>query len=105
MSRAAIAAIAALVLGSSPAHAGDPTLEFFTIETEHFVIHYYSRLETSARRLAAVAERAHKYLAPALDHEPEQKRLRNRDIQFGQMAARKTISKTCCGNNTGEHYM
>ncbi len=73
MRPASIVAFAALVQASSTAHAGDPTLEFFTIETEHFVIHYYSRLEVSARRLAMVAERAHKNLAPALDHEPAEK--------------------------------
>ena len=45
----------ALALWAGTAHAGDPTLSYFTIETDHFVIHYHSRLEASARRLAALA--------------------------------------------------
>ncbi len=65
----------ALALWAGTAHAGDPTLSYFTIETDHFVIHYHSRLEASARRVAAVAERAHKNLAPALDHLPAEKTL------------------------------
>jgi hypothetical protein len=50
----------AVVAATSVAEAGDPTLSFYTIETEHFVIHYYSRLESTARRLGVVAERAHR---------------------------------------------
>jgi len=73
--KAALAALAlaALTIVASTAQAGDPTLSFYTIETEHFVIHYFSRLETLARRLAQVAERAHRNLSPALDHAPAEK--------------------------------
>jgi len=46
-----------------------------TIETDHFVIHYYVPLDDVARRIAVVAERAHRTLAPALAHEPEAKTL------------------------------
>lgn len=63
----------AVAVSAGSAHAGDPTLAYFTIETDHFVIHYHSGLEASARRLAVVAERAHRNLAPALDHTPEEK--------------------------------
>ncbi len=69
------AAALLLFLSFGLAHAGDPTLSYFTIETDHFVINYYSGLETSARRLAVVAERAHRSLAPALDHLPNEKTL------------------------------
>jgi hypothetical protein len=61
------------LLRASIARAGDPTLRYSTIETDHFTIHYYTSLEASARRLAVVAERAHKNLSPALDHAPSTK--------------------------------
>jgi len=73
MSRAAVVAAAAVLAMTSAARAGDPLRRHFTIETEHFVIHYYDPLEDVARRVAAVAERSHKVLAPTLDHEPDEK--------------------------------
>lgn len=73
----AVAVAAAAVLGAGPrrAHAGDPTREHFTIETEHFVVHYATPLADVARRVAVLAERAHRNLAPALDHTPSEKTL------------------------------
>jgi WD40-like Beta Propeller Repeat len=73
----AVAAIAlALVLVQlDGAEAGDPTKVYRSIETEHFTIHYYEPLGDVARRLAVVAERAHRTLAPALGHEPDHKTL------------------------------
>lgn len=72
---AAIATIAALrVLASrGEAHAGDPTLEWYTLETDHFVIHYYTPNEDLGRRVAVIAERAHDNLAPALGKVPDEK--------------------------------
>ncbi|HEX7840123.1 MAG TPA: hypothetical protein VF469_21750 [Kofleriaceae bacterium] len=61
------------VLVVSRAWAGDPTRTYRTIETEHFVIHYYAPLDDVARRLGVVAERAHRTLSPALDHVPDTK--------------------------------
>ncbi|HEY0484080.1 MAG TPA: hypothetical protein VGD37_41460 [Kofleriaceae bacterium] len=58
---------------ATPVWAGDPTRIYKTIETEHFVVHYYEPLDDVARRLAVVAERAHRTLSPALDHVPDQK--------------------------------
>ena len=66
-------AIAALVAATSTAQAGDPLREHFTIETDHFVIHYYKPLEDVARRIAVVAEASHRTLVPALDHTPTEK--------------------------------
>jgi Tol biopolymer transport system component len=54
-------------------HAGDPKLVWKTIETEHFVIHYYEPLLDVARRVAASAERSHTVLVPVFDHEPGEK--------------------------------
>jgi len=59
----------------TPARAGDPTLEWRTVETAHFVIYYWAPLDEQARRLGVVAEHAHSLLAPALDHEPTEKTL------------------------------
>jgi hypothetical protein len=53
-----------------PAWAGDPELVFRTIETEHFRINYHEPLGPIAQKLAVVAERARKMLAPLLKHSP-----------------------------------
>jgi WD40-like Beta Propeller Repeat len=70
---AAVAIALAAVVASAPARAGDPERVWRTIETAHFVISYYAPLDDVAHRIAVVAERAHRNLAPALDHEPAQK--------------------------------
>jgi Tol biopolymer transport system component len=74
-SRRALAVIAAVmaVAMARDARAGDPDRVWWTIETEHFVIHYYDPLGELAQRLAVVAERAHDNLAPALGKEPTTK--------------------------------
>ncbi len=48
----------------------DPELEFFTLTTPHFYVHYYSGLEDLARRSAILAEEAHVTLVPLLDWVP-----------------------------------
>jgi hypothetical protein len=67
--------MAVMALRPAPARAGDPDRVWRTIESEHFVVHYYEPLADVARRVAVVAERAHRTLAPALGHEPEVKTL------------------------------
>ncbi len=69
--------LTALLASPSDARAGDSDLVWWTIETEHFVINYYSPNEDVARRVAVVAERAHRNLAPALRHTPRDKTLIN----------------------------
>src|SRR5690606_20698194 len=62
---------------------GDPKREFRTVESDHFVVHYWvlrgddaSRsLDDIARRVAVLAERAHRVLVPVLDHAPREKTL------------------------------
>ena len=77
--RAAAVLVAALVTcalvagGAGEAAAGDPTRVWRTIESDHFVINYYEPLGDVARRVAVVAERSHRVLAPALGHAPKQK--------------------------------
>ena len=66
--------VAGLVIGTrAEVRAGDFSLVWSTIETEHFAVHYYAPLDDVAQRVAVVAERSHRVLAPAMDHEPEEK--------------------------------
>jgi hypothetical protein len=58
----------------SPARAAsDPYLEWWTLETPHFRIHYYKGLETIANRVAAVAEGANSRLSAALGWQMSQR--------------------------------
>jgi len=61
-----------LAVSTAPrsAYAGDPSLRWRTIQTEHFRIHFYQGEELAARALAVRAERAHRILAPLLGHVP-----------------------------------
>jgi Tol biopolymer transport system component len=70
---AALALALVAALGSPHARAGDPTRVYRTIESDHFVITYYEPLGDVARRIAVVAERAHRTLSPALGHAPDTK--------------------------------
>ena len=65
---AALAVVVTLAAGR--AWAGDPDRVWKTIESEHFVVHYYEPLGDVAHRVAVVGERAHRLLAPALGHAP-----------------------------------
>lgn len=49
----------ALLCSTSPARAGDPYLEWWTITTPHFRVHYHGGLEPLAERTASVAETVH----------------------------------------------
>jgi hypothetical protein len=62
-----------LLFPLAPAHAGDSSLVWRTLETEHFVVYYYEPHDDLGRRVAVVAERAHRVLAPALGHSPSDK--------------------------------
>ena len=72
--RLAFFLLVAAVPGSVAGQAQrDPHLQWRTIRTEHFAIHYHEPLGMIARRVAAVAERAHAILAPALRRYPEER--------------------------------
>src|SRR5437867_2616477 len=66
----ALFACAAFFAAASPARAGDPHLDWRTLETEHFRIHFYQGEERAARALAVRAERAHRIMSPLLAHSP-----------------------------------
>lgn len=56
-----------------PASAGavdDPDLDFQTLETPHFYVHYYDEVEALAHRAARTAEEAHRLLVPLLGLDP-----------------------------------
>lgn len=72
MKRLATAVLVLMAL-TGTARAGDGSLTWWTLETEHFTVHYYDPHEDVARRVAVVAERAHRILAPALGHEPKER--------------------------------
>jgi hypothetical protein len=80
------AALFALLLTTRTADAGDPKRIFRTIESAHFIVHYWEpgdpappseptavQMGDVAHRLAVAAERAHSVLSPALDHQPATK--------------------------------
>lgn len=68
---AAIAAIAVTLFSDrADAQAADPLLDWRSVETPHFTVHYHEPLGLVARRVAAVAERAYANLSPLLDHAP-----------------------------------
>ncbi|MFO0680435.1 MAG: hypothetical protein U0234_00215 [Sandaracinus sp.] len=66
----ALVALACALPARGEAQLRDPTLEWRTIETEHFDIHYHDPLALVARRVAAVAERAHGTLRVVFGFEP-----------------------------------
>jgi len=68
----AIGFAVALLISLRPAYAGDPYLEWFTITTPHFRIHFHSGLERLAERTAGIAERAHRRISPQLGWQPTQ---------------------------------
>jgi hypothetical protein len=83
----AVAALAVAAALPRLASAGDPTRAYRTLETPHFIIYYWVNhdpdnpspgaqdMDAVARRVAVVAERAHRALVPALDHAPDAKTL------------------------------
>lgn len=70
---AASAAALAAMLAAGPAAAyGDPDLDWMTIETAHFRIHYDRLLEPVAARVASVAEGIHDRVAGSMGYRPTQ---------------------------------
>lgn len=66
----AASALALLTSASTAIADNDPYLNFWTIETPHFRIHYASNIEPIAERVADLAESIHQRLTPALGHTP-----------------------------------
>ncbi|MEZ4294119.1 MAG: BamA/TamA family outer membrane protein [Polyangiaceae bacterium] len=69
---AGLAALTATSLLPSQARAiNDPELAWYTLQTDHFNIHYPTGLEPIARRIAQVAEAAQTELQGPLGHTPD----------------------------------
>jgi hypothetical protein len=68
------ALLAACTFGSCvrEARAGDPRLEWYTIESRHFRVSFHGGLEPLAQRAAAIAERAYTVLGKQLDQTPSE---------------------------------
>ena len=67
----ALASVACVALAASSASAaGDPYLDWRTIETPHFRVHHPRGLEPIAEKVARVAEGVHRRLAPVLGTTP-----------------------------------
>lgn len=74
MKKLIAALLAALTFGAGvrEAEAGDPRLEWYTLETPHFRVSFHGGLEPLARRAAAMAERAYVVLGKNLDQTPSE---------------------------------
>ncbi|MEI9937166.1 MAG: hypothetical protein WDO69_08060 [Pseudomonadota bacterium] len=75
MMRARWFALACVIWGVSwegQAHAGDPYLEWYTVKTPHFRVHYHGGEEDIAQRTASSAESVYQRLVPQLGWAPKQ---------------------------------
>lgn len=54
------------------AQAGDPRLQWYTLETPHFRINFHTGLEPLARRAGAIAEKVYGSLGKQLDQRPSE---------------------------------
>ncbi len=50
-----------------------PELEWYTIETENFLVHYHNGTERTAREVATIAEYIHPTITSLYNHKPDQK--------------------------------
>ena len=64
-----------VVVADSPAQQEfyHPELEWKTIETEHFFVHYHEGAERTGRVVAAIAEEIYEPVTSLYDHKPDQK--------------------------------
>lgn len=69
---AAAALSAALAVAAKAAAYSDPDLDWRTIQTAHFRVHYDRPLEPIASRIASVAEIVHQRVATSLGYKPTQ---------------------------------
>jgi hypothetical protein len=68
-----VVAFAFSVLTASNAHADDPRLDFHTITTPHFWVHYHDGTEAFAKKVAVASEEAHAILSPLLRWTPRRR--------------------------------
>lgn len=68
-----LVAFAFSVLTASNAHADDPRLDYHTITTPHFWVHYHDGTEAFAKKVAVASEEAHTILSPMLRWTPRRR--------------------------------
>lgn len=68
----ACACLGLLGLWTEQARAGDPYLEWYTVKSPHFRVHYHGGLEDIAQRTASSAESVYERLVPQLGWAPHQ---------------------------------
>ncbi|MCC6521441.1 MAG: PD40 domain-containing protein [Polyangiaceae bacterium] len=68
---AACAVALVCLLATRVARAGDPDLDWWTLETTHFRVHYERGLEPVARRIATLGETIHQRLVAPLGYDPD----------------------------------
>ncbi len=67
----ALLCLFSILLMTTPAQAiDDPDLDYYTISTPNFYVHYHDGIEDLARRSAIIAEESHEVLSPLLDWKP-----------------------------------
>ena len=62
-----------LAASNATAQAGDPSQDWKTLESANFIVHYDAHLHEVAVRIAALAERSHAVLAPAMSGPPTER--------------------------------
>ncbi len=70
---AALALVLLMLVAPSARAANDPALDWWTIETAHFRIHYEKNLEPVAEHLARLSESIHDRLVVPLGYKPDDK--------------------------------
>lgn len=68
---AVLVALVFLSIATGARAANDPDLDWWTIETAHFRIHYEKNLEPVAERLARVSEEIHDRISGPMNHSPD----------------------------------
>ncbi|MEP7050212.1 MAG: hypothetical protein ABJB12_07665 [Pseudomonadota bacterium] len=70
--RVACALVCLAALWTGRARAGDPYLDWYTVKSPHFRVHYHAGLEDVAQRTASSAEAVYARLVPELGWAPKQ---------------------------------
>lgn len=70
MSRSVRLALLFVLFLTAPAYADDPRLDYHTITTPHFYVHYHDGTEDFAWKVAVTCEEAHLILTPLLNWVP-----------------------------------
>lgn len=58
------------LIGSFGSVSSDPKLQWRTLTTDHFNVHYYVEIREEAQKVAQYCEQAHAYLTQELQHSP-----------------------------------